>query len=217
MGGNYFETSEYRIMDINLCGVDIHIPDGKTAINVSGGADSALILYILMKYSKHRVIAVTLGNSSVDNSNIGASTNVVNKVVELTDNYNVEQRITYMRDFVGTKAIDTSLVFDETIKVYYLGITSNPPDEVAITFNSESLGEEDRSPSVVRPLWLDDGAIYIPFYNIDKLKLAEIYDYLGITDTLFPLTVSCTKNSDGTHCDNCWWCSERKWAFGRLV
>jgi tRNA(Ile)-lysidine synthase TilS/MesJ len=49
MGGNYFEASEYRIMDINLCGVDIHIPDGEIAINVSGGADSALLLYILIR------------------------------------------------------------------------------------------------------------------------------------------------------------------------
>jgi 7-cyano-7-deazaguanine synthase in queuosine biosynthesis len=217
MGGSHIETSEYRIMDINLCGVDIHIPDGKIAINVSGGADSALLLYILMKYSQHEVIAVTSGHSGIDNCNTIAATRIVNKIVELTDNYNVEHSITYMREFEGKKAVNQSLVSDENIKVYYLGITSNPPDAVAITFNSEVLGEEDRSPSVVRPLWLREGAIYIPFYNIDKLKVAEMYDYLGITDTLFPLTVSCTKNSDGTHCDNCWWCSEREWAFGRLV
>ena len=56
-------------MDINLCGVDIHIPDGEIAINVSGGADSALLLYILMKYSPHKVIAVNSGNIGIDNCN----------------------------------------------------------------------------------------------------------------------------------------------------
>jgi len=204
-------------MDINLCGVDIHIPDGITAINVSGGADSALLLYILMKYSPHKVIAVTSGNIGIDNCNTIAATQVVNKVVELTDNYSVEHSITYMREFDGRKAVNELLVADENIKLYYLGITSNPTDEVVRTFNCKSYGESDRLSSVVRPVWRRDGAIYIPFYNIDKSKVKEMYDYLGITDTLFPLTLSCTKNKDGTHCDNCWWCSERKWAFGRLV
>jgi len=215
MGGNYFETGEYRIMEINLCGVDIHIPDGKCAINVSGGADSALLLYILMKYSSHAVIAVTSGNSEIDMCNTMAASRVVNKVIELTDNYNVEHSITYMRDFVGFKAVNQSLVADENIKVYYLGITQNPPDDVATTFAIP--GEEDRSPSVERPVWRREGSVYIPFFNVDKKKIAEIYDYLGITDTLFPVTVSCTKNTDNTHCDDCWWCDERKWAFGRLV
>jgi len=221
MGGNYFETSEYRIMEINLCGVDIPLPDGKYAINVSGGADSALLLYILMTYTQHDVIISTMADDQLDLINTIAASRVVNKVVELTGNFNVEHSITYVQQYNHRQ----SLIDDENIKVYYAGITSNPPDDISIGFSDEyigagetlGLGESDRSPNVVRDIWVRGGDVCIPFFNVDKKKIAEIYDYLGITEALLPMTVSCTVNTDDTHCGECWWCEERKWAFGRLV
>jgi len=44
-----------------------------------------------------------------------------------------------------------------------------------------------------------------------------------LLETLFPVTRSCEWNEHVVgedpgmeHCGNCWWCHERKWAFGRL-
>ena len=36
---------------------------------------------------------------------------------------------------------------------------------------------------------------------------------------LYKLTISCESRNDigPVHCDDCWWCMERKWAFGDYV
>ena len=200
--------------DVELCDVTIHIPDSPVALNVSGGADSALLLYILMKYSDHHITALSSGNNELGMSNTVAASHIVNKVIELTDNYNIDHNIRYMRDFQGESLSQYDLV-DNTL--YYYGTTSNPPHDVMSGFNDVECGMSDRTPDVIRDTWRRNNRVHMPFSNIDKKKIAEMYDYLGITESVFPLTVSCTKNDDGTHCDNCWWCSERKWAFGRLV
>ena len=59
-----------------------------------------------------------------------------------------------------------------------------------------------------------------PFFDIDKKQLAELYNQYNITNTLFPLTYSCEGSAELTnthtqHCEKCWWCEERYWAFGR--
>jgi 7-cyano-7-deazaguanine synthase in queuosine biosynthesis len=48
--------------------------------------------------------------------------------------------------------------------------------------------------------------------------VSELYDYFDLQNTLFPLTRSCEQYTDDftQHCDNCWFCGERKWGFGRL-
>ena len=51
-------------------------------------------------------------------------------------------------------------------------------------------------------------------------QLAELYNQYNITNTLFPLTYSCEGSAELTnthtqHCEKCWWCEERYWAFGR--
>ena len=54
--------------------------------------------------------------------------------------------------------------------------------------------------------------------NIDKKGVAELYDYFGLMDTLFPLTRSCEDWTDdfSAHCGKCWFCLERLWGFGKL-
>ena len=59
--------------------------------------------------------------------------------------------------------------------------------------------------------------VYNPFINHNKKHIARLYKALGVEDTLFPVTRSCENDSyPDSHCGNCWWCYERKWAFGRL-
>ena len=77
------------------------------------------------------------------------------------------------------------------------------------------------------PVWMFGGknadkAFYEPFKNIDKKFIAHIYKEYGLIDTLYPLTRSCESTDPDNcddykgHCGNCWWCLERKWAFGIL-
>ena len=59
--------------------------------------------------------------------------------------------------------------------------------------------------------------------NIDKKGVAELYETLGVMETLFPLTRSCEAYAHESHynidkhCEKCWFCMERIYAFGRLV
>ena len=57
---------------------------------------------------------------------------------------------------------------------------------------------------------------------------AHVYKHCDLTDALFTHTRSCewhegfefngklVPNPEDEHCGECWWCQERKWAFGRL-
>ena len=61
-----------------------------------------------------------------------------------------------------------------------------------------------------------------PFISHDKRKVAELYHHYDIME-LFDITRSC-ENRNGPalndfedHCETeCWWCYERRWAFGRV-
>lgn len=60
-----------------------------------------------------------------------------------------------------------------------------------------------------------------PFADKDKKVVAELYNKYNLTDTLFALTRSCESfefdETFSEHCGKCWWCKERKWAFGKLA
>lgn len=60
---------------------------------------------------------------------------------------------------------------------------------------------------------------FTPFANVDKRCIAELYDYFELTDTLFPITRSCERETTdfSSHCGTCWWCGEREYAFGKLA
>ena len=50
--------------------------------------------------------------------------------------------------------------------------------------------------------------------SVDKKFLAEIYEQENLMNDLFPNTVSCTNISKIEPCKKCYWCEEKKWAFG---
>lgn len=52
----------------------------------------------------------------------------------------------------------------------------------------------------------------LPFANVNKKFIAAQYNKFNITE-LANLTVSCIGDNI-TPCKQCWWCRERKWAFG---
>lgn len=71
-----------------------------------------------------------------------------------------------------------------------------------------------------------------PFVHEDKKQGSyNMYEQLGLLDSLFPITYSCEERDtnfkdvlsvvDGyqehSHCGQCWFCLERAYAFGRLV
>ena len=108
----------------------------------------------------------------------------------------------------------------KTIEVLFHGRTANPPVEEAeahnLTFKREN--QRDGNEKFVyhekhnRPF-------YVPFNNVDKRFIAENYKKFNLMEELFPITGSCVGYAEATDnfskpCRVCWWCREKKWAFG---
>ncbi len=119
---------------------------------VSGGADSAILLYHLMKHSKDKIHIFSLGTNDKRRLNLSVATQVVEKCIQLTGNINIEHHINYGE----TQTLNSLLVMpkqfieEKRIKIVYNGVTANPPKKVLDTFKRESLELDHRDPNVER-------------------------------------------------------------------
>ena len=207
---------------INIAGVDIDIADGNIGASISGGADSAILAYILAKYAPGHLKFYSFVSTHKYRRAEKYSTQVVNKVIELTNNTNISHHkgifetqshnklMTFLMTEVVTKKVD----------IMYLAVTETPPIEVLDTFNEkmQRLIFDIRDPGTIKDVYTRNRMEYNPFRNINKSKIKDIYEELGVLDTLYPTTFSCESMLDvQEHCGKCWWCEERKWAFGRYI
>jgi hypothetical protein len=95
------------------------------------------------------------------------------------------------------------------------GTTSNPPIEVLKELRCDY--EEERSnrkTPIITPNF------YSPFHHIDKRYIAELWKKYDLME-IFNLTISCINCplyenwfSTNIPCKKCYFCSEKKWAFG---
>ena len=205
---------------VNIAGIDIDIHNEDVGIYMSGGADSALLLYILMKNSTKKIHIFTCASKAKQFGTVKSSTDVIRKCAELTDNLNIAHHMHYVEsqnDHVlfapYREFIDKGIV-----NLIYHGVTSNPPSSVLETFTDKSNQPVLRNSENTRPVYKIGSNLYTPLTNSDKQQIYKMYKELDIEHTLFPLTRSCEDLSltEG-HCGTCWWCEERNWGFGKLV
>ena len=209
---------------ISVAGVEIPLATGQIAINLSGGADSSLLLYILMLHVKDPIWAFTCVPNSGQNGHATISATVIDRCVELTNNINVHHHTWYQQesnDPVLLWSVESSIMKKLDIKTMYIGTTSNPPDDIENKFvarTEDPIHLDDRDPNRQRSVINDNGIRQFirPFTNIDKVKIAEMYRELDLIDTLLPLTRSCralTFRTVHEPCGICWSCKEREWGF----
>jgi 7-cyano-7-deazaguanine synthase in queuosine biosynthesis len=209
-------------MEIIINDVSIPLIDGKVGLNMSGGTDSSLLLYILLANKKETLEVFTLASDLKGRTSAKIAANVIDKCIELTGNNNINHHVVYvdMQDDGNLFRLPREMISEKRITMMYTGVTANPPKEIADNFltpidNSE---QNSRDPLTHRPIIIGDWCC--PFFNIDKLKIAEMYESLGLLETLFPLTRSCELENPPSnflgHCNNCWWCHEREWGFGKV-
>lgn len=205
---------------ITIAGVDVDIQDEDVGIYMSGGADSALLLYILMKNSTKKIHIFTCASRVKQFGSVKSSQNVVKKCLELTGNLNISHHLHFVEsqnDHVlfapYREFIDKGIV-----NLIYHGVTANPSNEELSTFSDGTNTPFFRNPEHTRLTYRVGSNLYTPFTNFNKQKICEMYKELDLLDNLFPLTRSCESLdlSEG-HCGHCWWCQEREWGFGRLV
>jgi len=206
------------VQSIYCCGTNLDIYDGPVGIMVSGGADSAILLYHLMKHSKDKIHIFSLGNNDKRRLNLSIATQVVEKCIQLTGNINIEHHINYCE----TQTLNSLLVMpkqfieEKRIKIVYNGVTANPPKKVLDTFKLKSLELDrdpsverdvlssyqlslvfDRDPNVERDVLSVDDIWYSPWTNIDKKIIASMFKEENLIETLFSITRSCAY--DPTH------------------
>jgi 7-cyano-7-deazaguanine synthase in queuosine biosynthesis len=196
----------------------------RVGIRISGGADSAILAYMLAVYKRdyrpHLALhPITCINDQKPYQEIFAK-QVLSKITELTG---VEFDEHFVENVNGDRYREDQGVFQENlykekkIDIHYMGETMNPPIEVEADWKFKGGGRDNSrdEKSEIR----DSVTIRKPFRNLDKKGIAELYQHFGVMDTLFPLTRSCEIHTldFSNHCDQCWFCLERKWGFGRYV
>lgn len=209
--------------------VVIGVPDQakNVGIRISGGADSAMLAYMMAVYKRDyrpdiKLFPMTVVHPKKPYQAI-FSQSVLDKIYDLTgiqfeklDAFYPEY--TEHFDFVKEQstARETWLV-QKKIDHYFIGETMNPPIEVEKEFIFTGGGRDQSrdGPILDRPNMLKVRV----FRNIDKKGVAELYAKFDVLDSLFPITRSCEKHTTDfkSHCDVCWFCKERFWGFGRYI
>lgn len=201
--------------------LDDHVK--KVGIKLSGGADSAVLAYLLAKYKKeerpdlhivpmtnvckvkpyNEIFALKVIDFVTNEVGVEFGEHVVIKNIEHEGFLTYHDMILEM--LYGSKLIDE----------HFIAITSYPPEGGMDMTGTDQISGLDRTRGL-KPT--KENLSNRPFYNLDKKGIAELYHKFDLTDTLFPLTRSCEAYTHdfSHHCGTCWWCRERKWAFGRL-
>ena len=207
---------------VNISGINIDIHDsGPIGITVSGGADSASLLYVLLKNTAQTVHIYSFLSDAKGTVVEPYVDRVVAKCVELTGNSNIvhhKEKIAVQTPKVLALTLKERIEQGE-ISIAYYGSTKFPPTDVINTFN-EKLDEElldTRGSGVDRDVYVFNNYFYRPFINLDKKDISKLYSSLDLLDSLYPLTRSCENiYSPDKHCGKCFWCEERHWGFGYL-
>ena len=201
---------------------EIPVYDKPVGVMVSGGADSALLLYILLQKYQSTIQIFTIANHKKFNYNAKAAIDVISKCIELTKNNNVEHHIFHRFIQQDSDFEDIPKLYQERnlVNKVFHGITANPPTEIVNTFPDEQSVNDIRlrNPDIIKDECPKDSHFILPWVNINKKDIYYHYKNLGLLESLYPITRSCESIIDlgPGHCGKCWWCYERQWAFGKL-
>lgn len=224
--------------------IDFTIPTHykNPSVNCSGGADSSILLYMIVKYILDnnldmKVNVLTCSNHVKDRWNGRKAEAVINFISENLSDTIIDTHYVYYRETQATRhfhEIESKLFKDGRTDLIISGITSNPPEGTIVSdvngfdvdLYKTALSDRNGTNHTVWHISTDgSGDFWTPFVNVDKRFVAELYKLYGVEETLLPLTRSCEKKAKGlpftpeyenTTCGVCWWCLERKWAFGKF-
>jgi len=190
--------------------IEINLPTAKRiGVLVSGGADSAILLYLIAKLNKENnnpseIIPLTVPIEDGAKSYATILVSYINHLLELdmpapaivgNPNLHHSQRVSSGRD----EAFLSNLV---DFVVY--GSQQVPPkDELQIDWEYPA-----------RPDSINYSVAYCPFALVDKRNTMDLYRIFDRMD-LLSLTHSCTEKTLG-RCGKCFNCIERSWALEQL-
>jgi len=211
---------------IQLDDISVKMYPGPVGIMVSGGVDSAILLYYLMKHTKDTIHIYTTGSNLKYRRNSIIAPRVVEKCIQLTGNNNVVHHIHYDEAATESSMIDAPQkdIDKQEINIVYDGTTMNPPNDIASKFTPAFEFDYTRKDSADNVMTYRNDKFYMPWANTDKKGIAQMYRKENLIDSLLPTTRSCEydptcdyfdniKDPGLEHCGECWWCKEREWGF----
>ena len=223
-----------NVDDVSIDFFNFNTQNLKIGIAVSGGADSALLLYLTAKYVKDAEI-IPWSGYEIENKNhkfrpftIHDAKSVVDVVRNKLPNAHISQHYIWSYDKRGQdkkiymkdeakRCLDNGI-----IDLYVTGRTANPPkdvlNEIEKKLPSDTAGPIESSRSYLQSERPSD-TYYAPFINMNKKVISRLYQKYDCMEDLFPVTQSCVGWAEETNwftepCKQCFWCHERKWAFG---
>ena len=187
-------------------------------LHFSGGADSSLILYLLVKMIQERNLEdkVTIYPISgydimtPDIVSYDITTNIINWIknktkancinpIEITPYFTLDHQKDDMLK-VNKAYLKNRYNCDIIIDGISLGMPESPRDGIGQWTDDKNIKEL----AIIKPYTF-------PWATVNKKFIAAQYKKLGIED-LSNLTNSCVVSSQ-VPCKECWWCKERYWAF----
>jgi len=201
------------IQNIDLgYGITLPIFKGPIGLLSSGGADSTLLMYFLMKYHTNKLVVYTVAEQAKHFTTAKSSAQVIDKCAKLTGKTDIEHRVKYVpvktaKSVYSKPRLD---IIAHKINALYEGMTNNPSEDIG------NNGQHNRNPLIKKSI-IEYKTHVQPFINVDKKIIASLYKKYKLQN-LFNLTRSCETFEDIglKHCGECWWCKERKWGFGKI-
>ena len=172
-------------------------------ILLSGGLDSAILLYLLIKVNP---------TINIQPFTIAKADGAYLYADPIIEHFNRKFGITIPKTIVvgdptvyhrlqSTTAVKE--IFDKhPVDTLFIGINQNPP-ELSLLPGAPNRDTRSTDPRIV-----------FPFVDLHKDSILE-FMYANNQEDLVDITHSCTEQQYG-RCNKCWQCTERAWAFAQL-
>ena len=191
----------------------------KVGVQLSGGADSALILYLLVKMAQERneeIFLYPVTGYDVTSPSIVTYESAENIVKWIVNKTGYE----FIKDPIIVPYMNKDNTKDDMLRSTRKYLSQRYSCDVVLDGISLGMPESKRSGPIGYE-WVDDQSIrslavkypyQFPWSTVNKKFIAAQYKKFGIEE-LSNLTNSCIVSSSYP-CKECWWCKERYWAFG---
>ena len=187
------EPNDMRVLNVEMQNLD------KVAVTFSGGMDSTLLLYMLIKDKEERGLnteihcfTATQVGTKIHSQNILALPEFAGKVIHHTDvNNPIDESV---------KPMIQQLLDDGWF--VYCATNAVPLEEIGGRYPQRPKKNPDNT------------NLNLPFAFLFKYHIVAAYYELGIQHVI-PATHTCTQIEYG-ECGECYACREKKWGFSKL-
>jgi len=172
--------------------------NGNIGVLLSGGMDSAVMLYLIAKEAPSCIQPFTVAKHDGASMYVQPIVNWISKRLHVSINDPI---------IIG----NPNLPHDEIIgDVLNRVIRHNLADVFYVGDNIYPKNELPGGPNRVK---YHDSKVIYPLFHLTKIDIVQLYLTHNLMD-LLPLTHTCTEQKLG-RCNVCWQCKERAWAFKR--